>query len=139
MTTKQYLEQIGRYDFLIESKISERKHLQSLATGAGINYSCERVQTSPNPDRMGDIVSKIVDMQSEISELISEYLNKKNEVIQTIESIDDIRFHEILYKRYVDGKSLGVISEEMHINYDYTKHLHIKALDCVKKMKGFKS
>ena len=139
MTTKQYLEQIRRYDFLIESKISERKHLQSLATSSGIDYSCERVQTSPSPDRMGDLVSKIVDTQSEIADMISEYLNKKNEVIQTIESVDNIRFHEILYKRYVDGKSLGTISDEMHINYDYLKHLHIKALDYVKKMKGFKS
>ena len=88
---------------------------------------------------MGDTVAKIVDLETEITATIVEYLSKKEEVIKTIESVENINMYNLLYKRYVEGKPLTSIAEEMGFSEDYVKHLHGDALNIVKKIKHFES
>lgn len=47
--------------------------------------------------------------------------------------------YNLLYKRYVEGKPLTSIVEEMGFSEDYVKHLHGDALNIVKKIKHFES
>lgn len=137
--TKRYLSQVYALNCRIENKKSERDQLRELATSVSSFANTEIVQTSSNQDKMGDTVAKIVDLETEITATIVEYLSKKEEVIKTIESVENINMYNLLYKRYVEGKPLTSIAEEMGFSEDYVKHLHGDALNIVKKIKHFES
>lgn len=139
MTAKQYLSQIEILDKRIQNKLSEEYQLRSLATNISVSNNSERVQTSGSGDRVGNIVAKIVDVQSEIDQIVDDYLKQKADVIHTIESVSVPNFYQLLFKKYVEYKSLNDISEEMGYSLQHVKRLHSQALNEVKKIKGFES
>ena len=53
MDTKQYLNQISRLDRMINNKLSEISQLRELAMSVSAVKSEERVQTTPNFDKIG--------------------------------------------------------------------------------------
>lgn len=138
-STKRYLNQIYSLNCRIENKKNEREQLRELATSVSSFSNMERVQSSGSQDRLGDTVAKIVDLESEITNTILEYLNKREEIIKTIEQVENVKMYNLLYKRYVDSKALNVIADEMGFSEDYIKHLHQDALNVVKKIKKFES
>lgn len=138
MTAKQYLSQIEILDRRIQNKLSEEYQLRSLATNVSVSNNSERVQTSGSGDRIGNIVAKIVDVQSETEKLVDEYLKQRSDIIQTIEDIEALNCYELLFKKYVEYKTLNDISEEMGYSLQHIKRLHGQALEEVRKIKGFK-
>lgn len=139
MTAKQYLSQIEILDKRIQNKLSEEYQLRSLATNISVSNNSERVQTSGSGDRVGNIVAKIVDVQSEIDQIVDDYLKQKADVIHTIESVSVLNFYSVLFMRYIEYKSLDDISSEMGYSLQHVKRLHSQALNEVKKIKGFES
>lgn len=138
--TREYLNQIQRYEKIIHNKYIEREQLRSHATGLkSFCYESERVQTSGSHDMIGDLVAKIVDLESEITALTNEYIERRTEIIRTIDSVENSVLYEILFKKYVEGKSLGVIADEIGYAYQWTKSLHLTAIAEVQKIKGFDS
>ncbi len=97
------------------------------------------MQTSGSHDMVGDLVAKIVDLESEITALTNEYIERRTEIIRTIDSVENSVLYEILFKKYVEGKSLGVIADEIGYAYQWTKSLHLTAIAEVQKIKGFDS
>lgn len=138
MNTREYLNQIQRYDRVIRNKYVELEQLEAHATGLSSFYG-DRVQTSGSQDKIGDLVAKIVDLQSEIADDTNEYLEKKTQVIKTIDSVKNSVLYDILFKKYVEGKTLDIIADEIGYSYQRIKELHLSAIATVKKIKGFDS
>ena len=86
---------------------------------------------------MGDMIAKIFDLREEISEMISEFLQKRQEIVRTIEQVEDPLLYNILFKHYVEYKSLVRIADEMGYSEIHMKRMHLKAISEVKKIKGF--
>ena len=101
METKQYLSQISRLDRMIKNKISEISQLRELLMSVSAVSVDEKVQTSPNFDKIGSSFCKISEMEDNLNLLIDEYVKKKNEIISQIESIEDEISYEILFARYI--------------------------------------
>lgn len=137
MTTRQYLHQIENYDNRIKNKLIEEEQLNSLSTSVSAIPIREKVQTSVKHDPMGDMIAKIFDLRDEISKMAAEFLEKKQEIIRTIEQVDDPVLYNILFKHYVEYKSLVRIADEMGYSEIHMKRMHLKAIAEVKKIKGF--
>lgn len=137
MTAKQYLSQIEVLDKRIQNKLSEEYQLRSLATNISVSNNLERVQTSGNSDRVGNIVAKIVDVQAETDELVKSYLCQRSEIIHTIESVDRLKPYEVLFKRFVEYKTLEEISSEMGYSVSHVKRLLGEGIESVRKNKGY--
>nr|DAO38169.1 MAG TPA: Protein of unknown function (DUF1492) [Bacteriophage sp.] len=137
MNTREYLNQIQRYDRAIHNKYIEIEQLKTHATGLSSFSYGERVQTSGNKDRTGDLIAEIVDLQREIQDITDEYLKKKTEVIRTIDSVRNPLQYDVLFKRYIEGKSLDIIADEVGYSYQRTKELHLCAIETVRRIKGF--
>ena len=90
MTTKEYLSQIERFDRIIENKLSEMYQLKSMAYSVSGLNSNEKVQTSFEQDKIGNAVSKIIDLENEINTLINNTLDKKMHIINQIDSIKNV-------------------------------------------------
>lgn len=139
MTTRQYLSQIEKYDNLIHNKIIEEEQLNILSISVKSIPMGEKVQSSSKQDPMGDMVAKIVDLRAEISKMATDFLEQKQEIIRTIEEVEDPILYDVLFKRYVEYKTLLNIADELGYSEITIKRLHLKALKEIKNIKGFEN
>ena len=139
MTTRQYLSQIEKYDNLIHNKIIEEEQLNILSMSVKSVPIGEKVQTSSKQDPMGDMVAKIIDLREEISKMATDFLEQKQEIIRTIETVEDQILYDVLFKRYVEYKTLLNIADELGYSEVTIKRLHLKAVKAIKNIKGFES
>ncbi len=126
-TPKEYLRQLRTAEIKIEQKEEELERLKSSLESISAGTDSERVQTTPR-DRLSEEVPIIADLKEEIKSDIKALLILKNKIINEIQSMDNPVYINILYKRYVQYKSLEEISVEMSYSYHWIKHLHGIAL-----------
>lgn len=130
MKAKEYLQQLQRLDTVINHKIKEVHdlRLQAQSTG-GLDYSKERVQSSPSGDApFVKPICRIIDLEAEINAEIDKFIDEKHKIINQIQSLKNSDYISLLFKRYVEFKSLERICVEMNFSYEYIKHLHGYAL-----------
>ena len=133
MTAKAYLQQIYRLKIKIEQKAQQLEELKASASGfKAIDYSADKVQTSPS-DRMADVVGRFADLEETINHLIGEYLYKKDFIIMQIQLLEDTRYVDLLYRRYVLFMPFRTIAKELNYDYKYCCRLHGKALRAFEK------
>lgn len=129
MTTREYLNQIRLLNIKINQRIQEAAELKQKAMSASsIDTSKEPVQTSARPDAATRMIDRYVEMEQEIDHLIDHYVEMKHRIIGEIQSLNNQRSVNLLYKRYVEFKSFKQIAKEMHYSYDHTRGLHSRAL-----------
>lgn len=128
MDTKEYLQQIGRYDRLINNKLVELAQYRSMACSVSAVKNDERVQSSPSYDTMDKIVSKIEQMENEIDMLVDRYIDNKRIIISQIDSMSDEMTYQILFSRYVEQKTFEKMAIEMNYCYKQIIRRHGKAL-----------
>lgn len=138
MTTKQYLSQIERLDSLIKNRQTEISNLWDLVTNISVPMETEKVQTSGSKDRIGNIMSKIADLEAERNAFIDKYMEIKENSIYAMEKLSDIRYYRMLFKRYIEYKELHDISSDMGYTYGYAKKLHREALDAIENTRLLK-
>lgn len=129
MKAKEYLEQVTLLNEKINQKQLQYDELMQTATSTGaIRYDKEQVQTSISGDKMGNIVSKYIDLQNEINNDIDYFINLQNKVINEIQALSNVKFIKILFMRYIQNKSLEKIAVELNYSYQYVRRLHGYAL-----------
>ena len=136
MDTKQYLGQISRLDRMIKNKMTELSEYKDLIYGLSGVVNEERVQKSPDFDKMTGKVAKVLKIESKIDELIDEYVDKKNLIISQIDSIENEIYYEILFARYIEKKTFEKIADEMMYSWRQIIRLHGKALQEFEKIYG---
>lgn len=132
MDTKQYLMQISRLDKMIQNKLSEICQLKTMACSVTTYNDGERVQTSSDKDRLGTIVSKIVDMERNVDEMI----DTRCKIVNQIDGISDLECYDMLAKMYILGKNLKVIAVERGVTYRYMVSIHKKAIKAFEEKYG---
>ena len=128
METKEYLQQIGRYDRLINNKLVELAQYRSMACSVSAVKNDEKVQSSPSHDTMDKIVSKIEQMENEIDMLVDRYIDNKRIIISQIDSMSDEMTYQILFSRYIEQKTFEKMAIEMNYCYKQIIRRHGKAL-----------
>lgn len=128
MNAKTYLMQIKQADIRINNKIAEKQALYSMATKVTPTLSFDKSSNGFGGDKIGNIVAKIADIETEINTMIDEYTDLKNKIIHEIEQLDDERYYNLLHKRYVQYKDFSIIASDMCYEYKSIIKLHGKAL-----------
>ena len=136
MDTKQYLNQISRLDRMIQNKLAEISQLRELAMSISAVKNEERVQTTPNFDKIGTAYCKIEEMEEKLDKLIDEYVDKKNLIISQIDGIENETYYEILFARYIEKKTFEKIADEMAYSWRQIIRLHGGALQEFEKKYG---
>ena len=136
MDTKQYLNQISRLDRMIQNKLAEISQLRELAMSVSAVKNEERVQTTPNFDKIGTAYCKIEEMEEKLDKLIDEFVDKKNLIISQIDKIENETYYEILFARYIEKKTFEKIADEMTYSWRQVIRLHGRALQEFEKKYG---
>ena len=128
MTTKEYLGQISRLNRMINNKLTEIAQLKDMAVSISATQSGERVQTTPNFDKIGTKYAKIDEMERNLDKIIDDFTEKKQKIISQIDSMENENVYNVLFSHYIEKKSFEKISVEMDYSYRQTIRLHGKAL-----------
>jgi hypothetical protein len=122
---------------MIKNKLLEISQLRELSMSVSTTTNDERVQTTPNFDKIGTSYAKIDDMERNLDGMIDEYVNKKNEIISQIDSMEDEIHYEILFGRYIEKKTFEKIAADINYSFRNTTRLHGKALQEFEKKYGY--
>ncbi len=135
MKAREYLEQLQKMDIAINQNIAWLYELKNIRKELkGVNYTSQKVKTSKsNRADFEKTLLIIMDMEQNINDSIDKFVDQKNEIIKQIQSLDNHKYVQVLYKKYVEYKRLEEIAIEMHYSYQYIKEIHKKALQEFKK------
>ena len=128
MTTKEYLQQIGKLNKMINNKMVELAQMKEMAYSIKTMNTDEHVMSSSDPDRIGCAYVKIEEMEQKIDKMIDDYVDKKEKIIKQIESIEDENLYDVLFLKYIAKKRFEDIAVEIEKSWRQTIRLHGAAL-----------
>lgn len=131
---KEFLKQVRLCDIHINNKLEEKARLQALALKITSSWLSEHVSGSGERDKLGDAVSRIMDLESEIDRDIDIFVQQKRSVQEVIDIVSNPDQLNILYKRYVHYESFEQIANEMCMSYRNVCTIHGKALQAVNEI-----
>lgn len=130
MKAIEFLRQVDKLDRLIANKIIEMERWKALAMGTSVSTEGERVQSSGSKQRMQDAVCRYITIEEDINQYIDELVDKKQEVISTIEQLPTNEY-DILHKIYIQHIRLHDVGESWDgetRSTTWVKKVHRKAL-----------
>ena len=129
MTAKEYLKRIELLDIMIQQREEQLSSLRETAGGAAaIRYDKLNVQMSVSPDMMERNIIKLLDLEEKIFADKVRLESLKNEIVEQIQSLDDNRYVDVLFRRYVRYQKFEQIAIDMSYDYVYIRELHGEAL-----------
>lgn len=129
MTGKEYMDQIRKVRR--EIRLLEEQILRDTVFASNvkaIRYDVDKVQTSPDGDRMADIVSGIIGSEEKLYNKIK-YLMKKEEEARTYLVQLREEHERVLVLHYFDGLKWEDVAEKVGYDDKYIYDLKNKALD----------
>lgn len=128
MTAKEYLSELAALQVKIQQKQEQKQMFLDMAISITAPINPIKVQTSSTVDRMGEAVAKAADMDAVIESEIDALWYRQHEIVKEIQALHNAKYIQLLFKVYVQGKSIRGASIEMQMSYQYVRELHKKAL-----------
>lgn len=129
MTAKEYLKQIEKLDIKIRQKETELECLRETAGGsAAIRYDKDNIQVSACGDMLERAVIRMVELEEKIFADKVRLASMRDQIVDQIQALDDKRYIEILYLRYVKYEKFEKIALDLSYDYVYLRALHGEAL-----------
>lgn len=133
MKAKEYLGQIDTLSRKIRQLWREKEALEALLGSGSLAPKEVQVLSCVPADPMGDRVAAIVDKEKEMDRLTDLLIDKRQEILDVIHSLEDPDCVDVLYKRYMEGKLWEDVAEEMHFCKRQVHRIHAKALGLVEE------
>ena len=137
MLSKEVLNKIRKIDMMIDFKCEQVETLRSRLTSLGSPSTGDKVQSSLDPDKFTNTMSKIIELEEKINADIDELVDLKRDAMNCIEKLNNDVEKLVLYKRYFNNKSFEQISVEMGYSWRHIHRIHgnaLKNFDKVYKM-----
>lgn len=134
MTIKAYLESIHALDLLIETKLRQEEAIREMLTGTQAHYGDGSPRTvSPTPDKIGELVAKLVDLQKEMNADIDRFVDMKAAIEEAVQNLplDERTVLEGLYFGHLSAK---VVAEKMFFTTRNVYYLRDKAIGHLEDM-----
>ena len=127
--TREYLRQIEKINVQIEEMDIRVKELKEIATAGGaMRYDKPDVMTALRTDTKENQILDYVVLEQEVEARRLELENLKNKITFEIQQVDDARYMQVLFKRYVECKDMLIVASEMNYSYEWTRHLLTQAV-----------
>ena len=134
MDAKRYLRQIR----VMETRISMRQRQirdlrRSMSYLRSMDYSADRVQTTPNGSGFTTEAIRLADLEMEAEKHIRECEALRAKIVHQIEGLENPNYIELLKLRYIDDERFEAIACTMGYTYSWTIQLHGIALQAFAK------
>lgn len=130
MNAQKYLQQIKVLDTKIRQKKEQIEYLKEAALCSGaIRYDKDKVQVSCSDSVLEKRIIEYMTLEQEVEEQKLHLAKIRSIIIDQIHDLTDDRYINVLFKRYVEIKTYGLIAVEMNYSFDHVKELHRDALE----------
>ena len=136
MDVKNYLKKVEQLESNLRASEELLHHIKTSATSISISYG-ERVQSSGSQDKLGDTVTKVVDLEQEVLNKRIELIKFKMKVISQFNKLENGNYISLLVSRYLENKTLVEIAKEQGCSYGTIKTRHGEALSEFARVNGF--
>lgn len=134
MSAKEFLNKIRYIDMMIKCKQEQIQILRSnLKNVSSSMTDVERVQSSKNPDKFTNPISKIIELEAEFKEDIGKLIELKRKARVMIEKLDNETEKIVLYKRYFENKHFEDIAIEMGYSWRRIHQIHSNSLKKIER------
>lgn len=120
-------------DILINRKLEQVAELRSLLERVSKPLNPVKVQTSISVNGYTDTMVKILDLERGIDADIDRYVDEKAEMMKVIDSLEDSRHIDLLYRRYFRSQTWEQIAVDMNYTWRHMHRLHSEALIALEK------
>lgn len=128
ISAKQYLEQLEIIDINIRQELERIEEMRSDASlVAAVDYTKDRVQTGPVNVLEKKVCNYIV-YEERLNQRIGRFFDIREKIISEIRGLHNKNHIQILFKVYVQYKSIRQAAKEMNMSYAYVIELHKTAL-----------
>ena len=124
---KAYLEQLKDLNRTIQRNLERLYELrESMYCLGGLDCK-DKVQTTPNPHKIGSIVAKIVDLEKETDVLVDSYADIAVNMNALIQNVCTDQEEKVLHELYFEHKSISEASEKLDMSPSTIKRTRRKA------------
>ena len=134
MDAKEYLAQLGKLRNKIEQDRDYLRDKRFKSIGGSVSGDADRVQTSPSLDGPYNAIIECVDLEKKIEAEVISYNMKWQEIVSTINEIDNPNYSKVLYKRWVLGERMTDIAKDMYLHPKSLSRIHKQALEELQKI-----
>jgi len=138
MNAEKFLKQYAECRRRIQKLKSDIQQLEDLMEHITPEMSSDRVQTSPTPDRIGELVARKSDLEEQMLDEISTTLDVMNDIEAVINRVEPVGYQVLLQKRYIEWdertgrvKTWCEIACELHYSYQWINVLRKRSLQKV--------
>ena len=133
MNAVEFVEQIEKFDELMQDKRDEIKRLQDIALSITVSMDGEKVKSTPNPEKMASAVAGYLDLEAQLQLSIIQYATERQKVIGVLERLPT-KEYKILYKKYVLMQDYQTIADAIGKSYSHVTSWHGIALAHLQKI-----
>lgn len=128
MNAKEYLQQLDKIDFLIESKKNEIEQLRAKLF-SGIAYENDgSKKSSSDVNKNEKIIIKIIELEEEMNEQLGELIDMKKEIIKVVDQLKDSDEIKVIYLRYFQQYRWSRIQIELNYSKSHIMRIHFQAI-----------
>lgn len=133
MKAIDYLEQVDACESRIENKITEIQRLEAMATNISSHLSEVKVSSTPNPQRIQEVWTRLIEAQAELMDEVDRLIALKIEVISILEKLPPIEY-DVLYKIYISHYSVQQVAEKKNYTRQGIYDIKDRALEKLQKI-----
>ncbi len=134
MTGKEYMEQIR--NVRREIRLLQEQILRDTVYASNvkaIRYDVDRVQTSPDGDRMADIISGIVGAEDKLYKKVTDLMQKEEEARQYLIQLRE-EYERVLVLHYFEGLKWEDVADKIGYDDKYIYDVKNRALDALTQL-----
>lgn len=129
MTAKEYLSRLRSIELRLMAEANEIEALSDMATHITSAINSDGIHTSgATSDKLGNCVSRLVDLQRGIDSDILMLEKVRGEIIASLDNVPNDKYRELLRMRYVGHMTFEEIAIAMDMSWRHTVRLHGRAL-----------
>jgi len=134
---KEYLEKIKEYDDKINKGLEDLAELEAFAQKMNQSLQLAVVTTSGSKDKLGETVTKMADLRTDLNTWTDAYLDLKRDALSLIFKLENTEkkpYFTVINNRYVLYQSWGDIAKELNYSERHIFNIHGHALVAFAKL-----
>lgn len=127
------LRKLGEAEWEIKSCMQRIEELENVAQCCGSLNITDKVQNSISGNRMEDAVIRILKEKENLSKIVNEWINLKEEIMKELQILSPV-CREIIIEKYVNNEKTDKIAKKINYSYSHTRLLRDKSLEKLGKL-----
>lgn len=132
MTRGELIRELNKYleaekDY--ESARLALEECENMIMRVSVNYDSPRVQTSPEPDKLGNVIDRLIKLRRGFIDAADEAARTMERTFGLIQRVREPNGRRVLTRRYISGETWDEIGRGVSYSWSGVHKVHDRAID----------